>query len=142
MTFPTAFARLEGREPRRGSSNGAKITPVQDGPGSHKPRNAGLRRGGRVSSRTRRETREGPVPTVEALLRARVLPIPRTRNLRTRFRGRPIDELGETEIRTKDGKRFAIRSELKGACGSALQAIGVAIPPTLRVLERSGEMPP
>jgi transposase len=31
-----------------------------------------------------------------------------------------------------DGKRFSIRSECKGFCGKVFQAVGVAIPPTIK----------
>lgn len=45
---------------------------------------------------------------------------------------RDLDTLSDTEVETADGKRFRIRSEMKGWCGKAFQAAGVAIPPTLR----------
>ena len=35
----------------------------------------------------------------------------------------------------RDGKRFAIRSECKGNCGKIFQAVGVALPPTIRAVE-------
>ena len=31
----------------------------------------------------------------------------------------------------QDGKRFRLRSELRGVCGRVFQAVGVAIPPTV-----------
>jgi len=33
------------------------------------------------------------------------------------------------------GKRFAIRTECRGTCGKVFQAVGVAVPPTIRQLE-------
>jgi hypothetical protein len=35
----------------------------------------------------------------------------------------------------ENGKRFAIRSECKGNCGKIFQAVGVALPPTIRAVE-------
>ena len=35
----------------------------------------------------------------------------------------------------RDGKRFAVRSECKGNCGKIFQAVGVALPPTIRAVE-------
>jgi transposase len=35
----------------------------------------------------------------------------------------------------EDGKRFAVRSECKGDCGKIFQAVGVALPPTIRAVE-------
>ena len=32
----------------------------------------------------------------------------------------------------QDGKRFLLRSEAQGCCGSVFQAAGVALPPTVR----------
>ncbi len=32
----------------------------------------------------------------------------------------------------EDGKRFAIRTQCQGTCGKVFQAVGVAIPPTIR----------
>jgi len=48
---------------------------------------------------------------------------------------RDLDNLHQTEVEASDGKRFLIRSELKGWCGKAFQAAGVAIPPTLTLVE-------
>jgi hypothetical protein len=45
---------------------------------------------------------------------------------------RDLNELTETDVRTVDGKCFTLRSELKGCCGSVFQAVGVAVPPTIR----------
>jgi hypothetical protein len=45
---------------------------------------------------------------------------------------RDLDNLSETEVDAADGKRFAIRSELRGWVGKTLQAAGVAVPPTIR----------
>jgi hypothetical protein len=47
-----------------------------------------------------------------------------------------LETLDEDDVLTGDGKRFLIRSELKGWCGKAFQAAGVAIPPTIRFAER------
>jgi hypothetical protein len=33
------------------------------------------------------------------------------------------------------GKRFAVRTECRGTCGKVFQAVGVAVPPTIRQLE-------
>jgi len=41
----------------------------------------------------------------------------------------------ENEVQATDGKRFVIRSELKGWCGRVFQAVGVAVPPTIRLSE-------
>ena len=35
----------------------------------------------------------------------------------------------------QDGKRFAVRTECRGTCGKVFQAIGVAMPPTIRQLQ-------
>jgi transposase len=35
----------------------------------------------------------------------------------------------------ENGKRFAVRSECKGDCGKIFQAVGVALPPTIRAME-------
>ena len=34
----------------------------------------------------------------------------------------------------ESGKRFAIRSQCQGVCGKVFQAVGVALPPTIREL--------
>ncbi|MCP4986835.1 MAG: hypothetical protein GY928_12525 [Colwellia sp.] len=44
-----------------------------------------------------------------------------------------LDSLKETEIETP-GKRVIVRSELKGDTGKVFQAVGVAIPPTVRII--------
>jgi hypothetical protein len=49
---------------------------------------------------------------------------------------RDLDNLHETEVEASDGKRFIIRSEAKGWCGKTFQAAGVAMPPTLWLLEQ------
>lgn len=54
---------------------------------------------------------------------------------------RDLDGLTETEVVADDGKRFVIRSQGKGWCGKTYQAAGVAMPPTLRMLESPEEMP-
>jgi transposase len=45
-----------------------------------------------------------------------------------------LDRLEEVEIE-QDGKRFVLRSQTQGDCGKVFQAVGVALPPTLRQLE-------
>ena len=45
-----------------------------------------------------------------------------------------IQDLGQlhtTEVQ-QDGKRFLLRDEVKGTCGSVFQAAGVALPPTVQ----------
>jgi len=42
-----------------------------------------------------------------------------------------LKALTETVIE-EDGKRLAVRSQCKGACGKVFQSVGVAIPPTIR----------
>ena len=42
-----------------------------------------------------------------------------------------LEALQETTIED-NGKQLAIRSECQGACGKVFQAVGVAIPPTIR----------
>jgi hypothetical protein len=34
----------------------------------------------------------------------------------------------------ESGKRFAVRSQSQGVCGKIFQAVGVALPPTIREL--------
>lgn len=46
---------------------------------------------------------------------------------------RDLDALEETVVE-QDGKRFVLRSEVRGACGPVFQAAGVALPPTVRQL--------
>ena len=46
---------------------------------------------------------------------------------------RDLDQLEEVEVE-QDGKRFLLRSEMRGCCGKVFQAAGVAIPPTVRQL--------
>lgn len=47
---------------------------------------------------------------------------------------RDLDALTETEV-VHEGRRFRLRAEAKGACGKVFQAVGVALPPTVRRLE-------
>ena len=47
---------------------------------------------------------------------------------------RDLDRLKEVEIE-QDKKRFLLRTRAKGTCGKVFQAVGVALPPTLRQLE-------
>jgi transposase len=47
---------------------------------------------------------------------------------------RDIDSLEEIEIE-KEGKRFMLRSELKGCCGDIFKAAGVALPSSFRQVE-------
>ncbi len=44
-----------------------------------------------------------------------------------------LKAMQETTIE-EDGKRLAIRSQCQGTCGKMFQAVGVAIPPTIREL--------
>lgn len=44
---------------------------------------------------------------------------------------RDVQELQVVEV-VQDGKRFLLRSETKKTCGKAFQAVGVALPPTVR----------
>jgi len=46
---------------------------------------------------------------------------------------RDIDSLTETEVE-RDQKRFVLRSEVKGTAGKVFQAVGVALPKTVRCL--------
>ena len=39
----------------------------------------------------------------------------------------------------ESGKRFAIRSQCQGVCGKVFQAVGVALPPTIRELRAARE---
>lgn len=48
---------------------------------------------------------------------------------------RDLDNITETLVESSDGKRFQIRSEAKGWCGKTFQAVGVALPPTLRQVD-------
>lgn len=50
---------------------------------------------------------------------------------------RDVDALTQTEVASADGKRFLVRSESRGWCGKAFQAVGVAMPPSLRTLGKS-----
>src|SRR3984957_18215253 len=42
-----------------------------------------------------------------------------------------VDQLQVVEV-DQDGKRFLLRSEAQGTCGPVFQAVGVALPPTVR----------
>ena len=45
-----------------------------------------------------------------------------------------LDQLQSTEVQ-QDGKRFLLRNEAQGNCGSVFQAVGVALPPTVQQVE-------
>jgi len=45
-----------------------------------------------------------------------------------------LDRLEEVEIE-QDGKRFVLRTQTQGVCGKVFQAVGVALPPTLRQVD-------
>jgi len=47
---------------------------------------------------------------------------------------RDLDRLQEVEIE-QDKKRFVLRTQVQGSCGKVFQAVGVALPPTLRQVE-------
>ncbi len=47
---------------------------------------------------------------------------------------RDIEALTEVEVE-QDSTRFLLRSEARGACGKVFQALGVALPPTVRRLD-------
>jgi transposase len=51
---------------------------------------------------------------------------------------RDLDALTETEV-VHEGKRFRLRAEAQGACGKVFQAVGVALPPTVRRLEETAQ---
>jgi hypothetical protein len=42
-----------------------------------------------------------------------------------------LDRLQVVEV-DQDGRRFLLRSEAQGTCGPVFQAVGVALPPTVR----------
>jgi transposase len=46
---------------------------------------------------------------------------------------RDLNNLEEIEIE-QDGKRFRLRTEARGCCGEVFQAVGLAMPPTIRQL--------
>jgi transposase len=48
---------------------------------------------------------------------------------------RDLDDISETQVRATDGKQFILRSEANGWSGKCFQAVGVALPPTLRLVE-------
>lgn len=52
---------------------------------------------------------------------------------------RDLDNLEESEVEARDGKRFVIRGAAKGWSGKALQAVGVAMPPTIRLAGEAWE---
>ena len=45
-----------------------------------------------------------------------------------------LDRLQIVEVE-QDGKRFLLRSEVQGTCGTVFQAVGVAMPPTVQQVE-------
>ncbi len=47
---------------------------------------------------------------------------------------RDLDNMDEIEI-VEEGKRFLIRTGASGCCGKVFQAVGVAIPPTIRQVQ-------
>lgn len=53
---------------------------------------------------------------------------------------RDLDLLGETEVE-HEGKRFLLRDEVRGVAGKVCQAVGVALPPTIRQLPPVGPPP-
>ena len=53
---------------------------------------------------------------------------------------RDLDALTLTEVE-RDGQRFLLRSEARGTCGKVAQAVGVALPPTIRRLPAEEAMP-
>ena len=50
-----------------------------------------------------------------------------------------LEAIQENEVKSADGKRFVLRSEVKGWCGKTFQAAGVALPPTVRVAAPAAE---
>lgn len=50
---------------------------------------------------------------------------------------RDLSRLEEVEIE-QDKKRFVLRTQCIGVCGKVFQAVGVALPPTLRQIETEG----
>ena len=46
---------------------------------------------------------------------------------------RDLNSLEEVEVE-QDGKRFLLRTEARGCCGAVFQAVGVAMPPTIRLM--------
>ena len=50
------------------------------------------------------------------------------------------DALTETSVKASDGKRFIIRSEVKGWTGRCFQAAGVALAPTLQLVEENHDI--
>jgi transposase len=60
----------------------------------------------------------------------------RSRGLETEWKDvlRDVDRLQEVEI-TQEGHRFLLRTETNGVCGKVFQAVGVALPPTVRQIE-------
>jgi transposase len=49
-----------------------------------------------------------------------------------------LDALEEVEV-LQGEKRFLLRTETKGTCGTVFQAVGVALPPTVRAVPPSAE---
>ena len=47
---------------------------------------------------------------------------------------RDLTELQEVQVESK-GKKFIVRTTCKGTCGAIFQAVGVSLPPTIRMLQ-------
>lgn len=47
---------------------------------------------------------------------------------------RDVEAMTEVEVE-QDGRRFLLRSQARGVCGKVFQAVGVALPPTVRRIE-------
>ena len=52
-----------------------------------------------------------------------------------------LDQLQVVEVEL-EGKRFLLRSEAKRTCGAVFQAVGVALPPTVRQVPADPTDPP
>jgi hypothetical protein len=52
---------------------------------------------------------------------------------------RDLDQLEEIELES-NGKTFLLRNAAKGCCGKVFQAVGVALPPTIREKEAKERM--
>ena len=53
---------------------------------------------------------------------------------------RDLDALEEVEVE-QDGKRFLLRTEVRGTCGKVFGAVGVALPPTVRQMPKPRTSP-
>ena len=51
-----------------------------------------------------------------------------------------LENLQVVEVE-QDGKRFLLRSEVEGTCGAVFQAVGVALPPTVRQVPAALPLP-